>query len=168
MMRGRSVAILAVLLIALASTTTFEARQNGIGSGGDGGCSCHGGMVDSTKITVDGLPDKFNASEEYLFTLTIANDDVPVENPDQNGGFSMILTGGGVLESVPDIDGNTATEMEGGLTHNLDLNDRRTWEFKWTAPADDTAIASFLIFGNAVNGNGAADASGEDLSLIHI
>ena len=159
-MKGRSIAVLAILLVALASTTSFEARQTGIVT--EGGCGCHGGMNSNTVITVDGLPDVFNASEEYLFTLTIANDDVPVENPDQNGGFSMILTGGGVLESVPDIDGNTATEMEGGLTHNLDLNDRRTWEFKWTAPADDTAIASFLIFGNAVNGNGAADASGED------
>ena len=37
MMKGRSVAILAILLIALASTTSFEARQAGIGKGGDGG-----------------------------------------------------------------------------------------------------------------------------------
>ena len=101
-------------------------------------------------ITVDGLPDVFNASEEYFFTLAISNDNVPIDNPDQNGGFSIILKGGGVLESVPDIDGNVAQEMEGGLTHSMDINDRRTWDFKWTAPADDTAIASFLIFGNAV------------------
>ena len=98
MMKGRSVAILAILLIALASTTSFEARQAGIGSGGDGGCSCHGGMNANTQITIDGLPDTFNASEEYLFTLTITNDDVPIDNPDQNGGFRIILTGGGVLE----------------------------------------------------------------------
>ena len=52
-MKGRTVAILAILLVALASTTTFEARQNGIGKGGDGGCSCHGGMTPDTVITVD-------------------------------------------------------------------------------------------------------------------
>jgi hypothetical protein len=34
-MKGRAVAILAIFLVALASTTTFEARQNGIGKGGD-------------------------------------------------------------------------------------------------------------------------------------
>ena len=155
MMKGRSIAILSILLIALAYTTSFEARQTGIVS--EGGCGCHGGMNSNTVITVDGLPEVFNASEEYIFTLTISNDDVPItgDNSDQNGGFSIILTGGGVLESVPDVDGNVAQEMDGGLTHSLDTNDRRTWEFKWTAPADDTAISSFLIFGNAVNGNGA-------------
>ena len=152
-MKGRSIAVLAIILVALASTTSFEARQTGIVS--EGGCGCHQGMNSNTVITVDGLPEVFNASEEYLFTLTITNDDVPVENPDQNGGFSIILTGGGVLESVPDIDGNVAQEMDGGLTHSMEINDRRTWDFKWTAPADDTAIVSFLIFGNAVNGNGA-------------
>ena len=161
-MKTRSVAILALLLVALVSTTSFEARQAGIGGGGDGGCSCHGGMTDNTVITIDGLPETFNASEEYFFTLTITNDDVPVENSDQNGGFRMILQGGGVLESVPDIDGNSAQEMDGGLTHTMDINDRRTWDFKWTAPADDTAIADFLIYGNAVNGNGAADSDGSD------
>ena len=92
-MKGRTVAILAILLVALASTTTFEARQNGIGKGGDGGCSCHGGMTPDTVITVDGLPEVFNASEEYLFTLTISNDKVPPTNPDQNGGFRIISTG---------------------------------------------------------------------------
>ena len=163
-MKGRSIAVLAILLIALASTTSFEARQTGIVS--EGGCGCHGGMSADTVITVDGLPDVFNASEEYLFTLTISNDNVPVENPDQNGGFSIILTGGGVLESVPDIDGNVAQEMDGGLTHTMDINDRRTWEFKWTAPADDTAIASFLIFGNAVNGNGAP--SGDEWNQLDV
>ena len=48
----------------------------------------------------------------------------------------------------------------------MDINDRRTWDFKWTAPADDTAIASFLIFGNAVNGNGAP--SGDEWNQLDV
>ena len=164
MMRGRSVAILAVLLIALASTTTFEARQNGIGSGGDGGCSCHGGMVDSTKITVEGLPDKFNASEEYVFILKITNDGV-TEDGEAAGGFRIIPTGG-TLESIPDINGNTAQDMDGGLTHSTDINKQREWEFKWTAPADDTTIADFIIYGNAVNGNGAP--TGDEWNQLNV
>ena len=160
-MKARTVAILALLLVALASTTTYEARPGGIGKQGDGGCSCHGGMESNTVITVDGLPSTFNASEEYLFTLTITNDDVEISDDGAHGGF-RIIPSGGVLESVPDINGNVANDMEGGLTHSLDTNDRRTWEFKWTAPSDDTDIANFIIYGNAVNGNGAADSDGSD------
>ena len=160
-MKARTVAILALLLVALASTTSYEARPGGIGKQGDGGCSCHGGMESNTVITVDGLPSAFNASEEYLFTLTITNDDVEISDDGAHGGF-RIIPSGGVLESVPDINGNVANDMEGGLTHSLDTNDRRTWEFKWTAPSDDTDIANFIIYGNAVNGNGAADTDGSD------
>ena len=43
--------------------------------------------------------------------------------------------------------------MDGGLTHTMDINDRRTWEFKWTAPDYYSTNVSFLIYGNAVNGN---------------
>ena len=137
----------------MSGTNSIEARQTGIVS--EGGCACHGGMNSNTVITVDGLPEEYNLSEEYFFTLTISNENVPVQNPDQNGGFSIILTGGGILESVPDADGNVAQEMDGGLTHTMDINDRRTWEFKWTAPDNYSANVSFLIYGNAVNGNGA-------------
>lgn len=112
-------------------------------------------MNSNTVITVDGLPDEYKLSEEYFFNLTISNENVPVQNPDQNGGFSIILTGGGILEPVPDADGNVAQEMDGGLTHTMDINNRRTWEFKWTAPDNYSANVSFLIYGNAVNGNGA-------------
>jgi cytochrome c oxidase subunit 1 len=154
-MKGRTIAILSLLLIALASTSTFEARPTGMGDVEPAGCTCHGGMTDDTVITVDGLPSVFNASEEYLFTLTISNDKVPPTNPDQNGGFRIFVEDGvGALES---LDG--ASEMDGGLTHNMEINDRRTWAFKWTAPADDTAIANFVVYGNAVNGDGAASDS---------
>ena len=151
-MRGRAIAILTLLLIALASTSTFEARQNGIGNVEPAGCNCHGGMTDDTVITVDGLPDIFNASEEYLFTLTISNDKVPATNPDQNGGFRIFVEDGvGTLESL-DVEDSSDLEIDGGLSHNMEINDRRSWSFKWTAPADDTAIANFVIYGNAVNG----------------
>ncbi len=163
-MRGRAVAILAILLVALASTSSFEARQNGIGDVEPAGCSCHGGMTSDTKIIVDGLPDVFNVSEEYLFTLTISSDRVPVANPDQNGGFRIFVEDGvGTLES---LDG--AHEEDGGLSHNLEINDRRSWSFKWTAPADDTAIANFVVYGNAVNGDGAATDAGDDWNRIEV
>ena len=150
---AKTLLVACFLILTLVSTNSIEARQTGIVS--EGGCGCHGGMNSNTVITVDGLPEEYNESEEYFFTLTISNENVPVQNPDQNGGFSIILTGGGILESVPDADGNVAQEMDGGLTHTMDINNRRTWEFKWTAPDNNSASVSFLIYGNAVNGNGA-------------
>ena len=150
---AKTLLVACFLILTLVSTNSIEARQTGIVS--EGGCACHGGMNSNTGITVDGLPEEYNLSEEYFFTLTISNENVPVQNPDQNGGFSIILTGGGILESVPDTDGNVAQEMDGGLTHTMDINDRRTWEFKWTAPDYYSTNVSFLIYGNVVNGNGA-------------
>ena len=85
--------VVCFLLLTLAGTNSIEASQTGIVSEGGG---CHGGMNSNTVITVDGLPDEYNLSEEYFFTLTISNENVPVQNPDQNGGFSIILTGGGI------------------------------------------------------------------------
>ena len=152
------------LILTLVSTNSIEARHTGIVS--EGGCGCHGAMNSNTVITVDGLPDEYNLSEEYFFNLTISNENVPVQNPDQNGGFSIILTGGGILEPVPDADGNVAQEMDGGLTHTMDINNRRTWEFKWTAPDYYSTNVSFLIYGNAVNGNGAP--SGDEWNGLEI
>ena len=152
---AKTLLVVCFLLLTLAGTNSIEARQTGIVT--ENGCGCHGSINSNTVITVEGLPDEYNLSEEYFFNLTISNENVPVQNPDQNGGFSIILTGGGFLESVPDADGNVAQEMDGGLTHTLKINDRRTWEFKWTAPDYYSANVSFLIYGIAVNGNGAAD-----------
>ena len=45
-----------------------------------------------------------------------------------------------------------AQEMDGGLTHTSESNDVRTWDFEWTAPADDSQFVDFKIHGNAVNG----------------
>ena len=165
-MPTKTLLLVCFLVLTLAGTNSIEARSAGIVS--EGGCGCHGGMNSNTVITVDGLPEEYNISEEYFFTLTISNENVPVQNPDQNGGFSIILTGGGILESVPDADGNVAQEMDGGLTHTLDINDRRTWEFKWTAPDNYSANVSFLIYGNAVNGNGAPSGNEWNGMVIEI
>ena len=108
----RITAVLAILLLALVTAPGFEARQAGIGSQGDNGCACHGSATSATVITIDGLPETFNASEEYEFTMTITNDDV-VGTADQSGGFRVyVVDGVGTLES---LDGSQ--ELEGGLTH---------------------------------------------------
>lgn len=159
MNRTRTAIILAVLMVALVSVPQFEARKGGIDKDGDNGCGCHadsGGANPATEITVDGLPEVFNVSETYVFTVTITNDDVEGTSGgfDRAAGFRIWVEDGvGTLESVPDEQGNEAQEMDGALTHTEELNSVRSWTFQWTAPADDTAIATFNIYSNAVNGD---------------
>ena len=76
-MRRRVVGILSLLLVALMLVPQFSALPGGIGAAGNAGCSCHAGGDDgSTTILVEGLPETFNASETYVFTVTLLNDDM--------------------------------------------------------------------------------------------
>ena len=73
-MRRRVVGILSLLLVALMLVPQFSALPGGIGAAGNAGCSCHAGGDDgSTTILVEGLPETFNASETYVFTVTLLN-----------------------------------------------------------------------------------------------
>ena len=122
-MRGRSIAIIAVLLLALASTTSMEARRNGanLDSAGENGCSCHGNIDSATVITIDGLPQIYNVSEEYIFTITVENPDVPI-NTDEgapHGGFRVSVENNvGTLEPVDD----SALDDGGFLVHTEEGN----------------------------------------------
>jgi len=160
MRNARIFSILAILMISLVAIPQFQARPGGIGSIGDTGCGCHGDQTSATVITVEGLPEVYNVSEAYIFTVTVTSDDVVGASGgwDRAGGFRIWVDGGvGTLESVPDAQGNLAIEMDGGLTHTEELNSVRSWTFQWTAPADETSIATFTIMGNAVNGDDIAD-----------
>ena len=74
-MRRRFVGVLSLLLVALMLVPQFSAFPGGVGSAGNAGCSCHAGGNDgSTTILVEGLPETFNASESYAFSVTLVND----------------------------------------------------------------------------------------------
>ena len=153
MKHTRSIAVLALLMLALFAVPQMNALPTGIGSDADKGCYCHDQSSD-TKITVDGLPEVFEAGAEYTFNVTVTNPTL-VRATDDNGnvaGFRILITGGGTLAHVEDAQGNSAKEMSGGLTHTEELNNFDTWTFVYTAPSDDTAISTILIHGNAVNG----------------
>ena len=127
-MRTRALAVLLVMIAALAFTPSFEAMPAGIGSAGDGGCSCHGGANTDTAVIVTGLPETFNASETYAFTLTIVNDDLPRSEPDAGryGGYRILVTEG-VVNAVPEPAGQI---MDAGLTHTAEANTVRTGDFE--------------------------------------
>ena len=70
-MRTRALTLVALMLLMLAAAPQFEAMPTGIGAAGDNGCTCHGGASGDTSVIVEGLPERFNASETYPFTVTV-------------------------------------------------------------------------------------------------
>ena len=136
----------------------LDAAPGGIGSAGDNGCSCHGGESSDTVVKVTGLPEVYNSSEKYVFTVTVTNDVMKLHNDGsaegadpwngRAGGFRVLVSKG----SVAPVDPAMAKEMDGGLTHTAESNGVRTWDFEWTAPSDDSQFVDFTIYGNAVNG----------------
>ncbi len=69
-MRTRTIALLSIVLLSLVMVPQFDAAPGGIGSAGDNGCSCHGGPSSDTVVSVTGLPETYNSSETYTFTVT--------------------------------------------------------------------------------------------------
>ena len=125
-MRGRATLLLGVLLVALMAAPQFTAAPGGIGAAGDQGCTCHGGESPDTTVIVDGLPETYNASETYTFTVTVVNDEMELYERDDGkviaGGY-RILVSHGMISSVPDTHGQ---ELEGGFTHTAEGREVRS------------------------------------------
>jgi len=136
---------LLVLLLSLAIFSQVEAVPTGVGDIGDNGCVCHGAYSEDTKVILSGLPDVYNSSQTYNLTLTIESG-LEANNP--QGGFRILISHGEITGDVQ--------ELEGGYTHSSTNNNQRTWRFNWTAPDSGAELATFITYGNAVNGNGAA------------
>src|SRR6056300_400898 len=157
-MRGRATLLLSVLLVALMAAPQFTAAPAGIGSAGDQGCTCRGGASPDTSVLVDGLPQSYNASETYTFTVTVVNDVMELYNGGslegddpwngRAGGYRILVSHGEVV-AVPESQGQV---MDGGLTHTEESNTVRSWTFEWTAPAADDINVEMKVYGNAVNG----------------
>ena len=144
--------ILALLFILVLAGQSY-AFPTGADDRGDNGCLCHGGSDDSTTVTLSGLPEMYNSSQEYNVTLTIES---PVEMNEVQGGFRILVSQGEMVgegwQILPD-DSN-------GYTHTSEINDRRVWNAVWIAPEETDKLATFVIHGNAVNGN--EEASGDE------
>ena len=125
------------------------------------GCTCHtdGIMASDVVINLTELPENYNVSQVYTFTLKISGGPEPLEGGNQGGFF--IAASYGTLESVD----NTTQVPEGQthLTHNTYGNGQREWSFNWTAPESDSKVAVFTVYGNSVNGNaGSSNGAGGD------
>ena len=173
-MRKLAIGILGLILLSMFAIPQFTAAPGGIGNIGDNGCSCHGSPSADTTVTVTGLPEQFNASETYPFTVTVTNDAMTlwadgIEEDGWNtraGGFRILASKG----TVTSVDPTLSQEKEGGLTHTDEGNKFRTWDFEWVAPADDTVFTEFTINANAVNGGSVntVSSAGATHSKSHV
>ena len=174
-MRTRITVVLSLLLLALMATPQMTAAPGGINSAGNLGCSCHGGASPDTTVVVDGLPEIYNASETYTFTVTVVNDVMVLDGDGvvtdgartvPYGGF-RILVSHGEVNTVPD---ELSHIMDDGLTHTAEGNMVRSWTMEWTAPAADDLNVEMTVFGNAVNGNagGGGGSSGDYWNVANV
>jgi hypothetical protein len=130
-----------LFLFALISQS--QALSTGIDSRADDGCLCHGGADETTVVTLSGLPEQYNSSQEYNITLAI---DSPVGKDVIQGGFRIIISDGEIV-------GDDWQLLDNGYTHTSEINDRRVWNAVWVAPEETDQLATFIIHGNAVNGD---------------
>jgi len=149
----KRVIALAILLSLIGQS---QALPSGIGDRANDGCLCHGGSDDTTIINLSGLPETYNSSMEYNLTLTIES---PVELNDVQGGFRVIISQGELI-------GEGWQVIDEGYSHTAEINDRRQWEVVWVAPEVDDELATFVVHGNAVNGNG--NANGDEWNSMSV
>ena len=162
-MKLRNVALMfaiVALLVGASLVPNATSRKDGIpASLGDSvtvnGCNCHGGDASSGVALALDAPANFTGGEIYTLTVTMESD-VTTDGENQ-GGFFLSTTQG----SLASTDDSTQL-IDGYMTHTAAGNDQRSWNVNWTAPADDTRIADFTLYGNSVNGNGAPDTDGSD------
>ena len=158
-----SLGFIIAILFAVTAFPTGNSLPTGIADPNmvANGCTCHtdGIMASDVVINLTELPENYNVSQVYTFTLKISGGPEPLEGGNQGGFF--IAASYGTLESVD----NTTQVPEGQthLTHNAYGNGQREWSFNWTAPESDSKVAVFTVYGNSVNGNaGSSNGAGGD------
>ena len=146
----KRVLILALACIFLLSPlNTVDSFPNGVGDVGNEGCLCHGASNSNTEISLLGLPEKFASATNYSLQLVLSNEQISQDNQSAQGGFRIILNQGTLY-----FNESEGAMMGDGWTHQESSNQQRSWNFSWLSPNDNTTMAKFLIYGNAVNGNG--------------
>lgn len=148
MVRRRCMAA-AVLLLTMVASTLAIASPNGLGAEANEGCLCHTPDT-STSIEVAGLPESFASNQTYNLTLTITSSIDPVDNQSQ-GGFRLLVDEGMIVLN----DAFGVQELESGYTHTNEGSMLRSWNIVWQAPMENDTAATFIVHGNAVNGNNA-------------
>ena len=136
---------LALLLCVLFLLMPVDARPEGIGSLGDNGCVCHGGIDENVIIEITGFPEIYVPSQVYNISIS-ADGSSKDSVGNTSGGFRALMDGGNL-----EIEGSQ--EIDGGLTHTLESNKQRMWNGTWVAPSNDDEGINLILHINLVNGD---------------
>tara|TARA_B100001027_G_scaffold216430_1_gene192763 strand:+ start:634 stop:1248 length:615 start_codon:yes stop_codon:yes gene_type:complete len=148
-MTRRRIMATGVLLLALAMSNLVVASPHGLGSEANEGCLCHT-PEEGTIVDLAGLPEAFASNSTYQLTLTVTSPITVVENGSQ-GGFRLLVD-----EGTIDVGNSTMVQViDGGWTHTTNGSNHRSWVFEWRTPEVNDTAATFVVHGNAVNGNNA-------------
>jgi hypothetical protein len=120
-----------------------------LGTEANEGCLCHA-PEEGTVVELSGLPEAFASNTTYELTLTVVSPVVAMENRSQ-GGFRLLVDEG----SVEVGNSTTVQQRDGGWTQTTNGSKFRSWAFEWRTPEVNDTAATFVVHGNAVNGNNA-------------
>jgi hypothetical protein len=164
-------ALVAALLLAVASSVPISAYADGAPPGFTGGfgesaCdACHFEAdinVKPGQLTISGVPERFTPGERYVLSLTLSRPGMKM------GGFQLAsrITDGGAQAGTlaPGPGEEKRIKIESGTiqyaNQRLDGTaaaepDTAKWILVWTAPAATGAV-TFHASANAADGDGAA------------
>lgn len=130
-------------------------------TGTSNGCNCHGTSPNTaTTVSVVSQTGSFTveAGSSTNFTVTVANSSMSragvniavktTESGEANAGSLSPATGSGLQSSGSELTQSSPKNLSGGSA---------SFDFSWTAPTQ-TGTYYLRTVGNAVNGNGSADA----------
>jgi hypothetical protein len=161
MMRSTALVLLVALIFTTMAPYQSNASPHGVGAQGTEGCLCHS-FSSTTIISVEGLPERFESNQSYHFEILLTSD-IQSLAQSHKGGFRLDYTGTG---SILHDNESLTQEVDGVHTHTLDGSYYRNWSLVWVAPSDNSSTSTFVIFGNAVNGNN--QSSGDGWSKLEI
>ncbi len=152
---SRSLAVLAVLSIAMVISPAVVSYPTGISGVKDSGCNCHGAVVSPDVAgSISGLPDQYNYSEEYEIVVSFTGGPANAANSNQ-GGFNLWVSDGELVPSDATVQAYGVNEV----SHTEAGNDQTSWTLTWTAPSSDKNV-EFVLHVNSVNGNADGNNGG--------
>ena len=120
-------------------------------SGVENGCTCHSAVAtESVIITLDGLPEQYEANKTYTLQIITTGGAESIENHTNYGGFNLWISHG-ILSNLSD---EVQVYSDNEVSHTEAGNDQRDWTVNWTAPADNSTRIQYRLHVNTVNGDG--------------
>ena len=88
---------LVIILAILLAIPVTQSYPSGVGEVANDGCVCHGVIRETTKVTIEGLPTKFESNTSYSITIKVSGEVENQTNDSAYGGFRMLVSHGEII-----------------------------------------------------------------------